>query len=207
MDDKKIYQIRYLVLPDFVFNNEKLTYTSAKVYAFIHNYKGKEFFFHNEKLALMFGCTERTITEAVNLLKKEGFIDTRFDGKKRYVIDLFSLRVEENFYADSKKSSMLNEAEASNNSSSLNEAKLATPNINNINNNNYGKNFKENKTKKIQKNGNSKDLKFRPDFVALQEKKKEKRLKPKMSFGYSLPPMFQGFVKPQKKGTHAEHIK
>lgn len=141
MEENNLYQIRYLVIPDFVFQNPKLTYMAAKVYAFIHNYKGREFFFHNDKLARMFNCSEDSITRAISQLKEEGFIETHFDGRKRYVIDSFSLR---NF-SESASANLptLPEAGASAKLRSLTEANLRLPNNNNINNNSYSKPSKE----------------------------------------------------------------
>lgn len=76
-------------MPDWVFQNDKLSYLAAKLYAFIHGYRAPEFFFSNEKLAELFGCHEMSISKAISQLVKEGYISTEQpDGRKRYIIDL-----------------------------------------------------------------------------------------------------------------------
>lgn len=88
--EKQAYRIRYLVIPDFVFQNEKLSYLAAKVYSFIHGYRAPEFFFSNEKLAELFGVHEMSISKAISQLVKEGYIKTEQpNGRKRYIIDLW----------------------------------------------------------------------------------------------------------------------
>jgi hypothetical protein len=90
ISEKQAYRIRYLVLPDFVFQNEKLSYLAAKLYAFIHGYRAPEFFFSNEKLAELFNCDERSIRRAISQLREEGYIECEQpNGRKRYITDLW----------------------------------------------------------------------------------------------------------------------
>lgn len=118
---EKQFKPRYLIIPDFVFQNGKLTYMAAKVYAFIHNYRMPDFFFGNEKLAEMFGCSESAITKAISQLKEENYIATRFDGRKRYIDDLFiTQRVVKKYDPESDSSATLVEAGESDTFTTLN---------------------------------------------------------------------------------------
>lgn len=88
--EKQAYRIRYLVLPDYVFQNDKLSYLAAKVYAFIHGYRAPEFFFSNEKLAELFNCHPISISKAISQLVSEKYIETfQPEGRKRYIVDLW----------------------------------------------------------------------------------------------------------------------
>lgn len=69
------YQLRNLVIPDYVYQDNNLNWTSARVYAFIHSYTNP-FFFGNEHLAQMFGVHEQTISTALSQLEKLGYIRT-----------------------------------------------------------------------------------------------------------------------------------
>lgn len=143
------FKIRYLILPDFVFNNESLSFLSAKIYAFIHNYKAEEFYFSNERLAEIFGCSERSITRSIDQLKAEKYIDTNTDGKKRYIQDLYSMIDRSVYHHGSTKLSTPSEADGSTEVSSLNEANLKLPNKNNINKNNKNSSINEEKNMRI----------------------------------------------------------
>lgn len=129
----KKFKINYLVVPDFVFNNERLTYMSAKVYSFIHNFRMEEFFYGNERLAELFGCSERSISRAITQLEEEGFITTRFDGRKRFIEDQFiTHRLDKNVYPESPKLSSQSQAKASPTLSTLPQASTAEANKNNL---------------------------------------------------------------------------
>lgn len=89
--EKQTYKIRYLIVPDFVFQNPRLTLLSVKLYSFIHGYRAPEFFFSNEKLAEIFDCDERSIRRAVSQLTEEGYISwEQPNGRKRFIIDLWA---------------------------------------------------------------------------------------------------------------------
>jgi hypothetical protein len=72
---KTKYQLRHLVLPDYVYKDSRLNWTSARVYGFIHSYTNP-FFFSNEQLAAMFGCHPDTISTAIGQLEKFNYIKT-----------------------------------------------------------------------------------------------------------------------------------
>lgn len=163
------FEITYLVLPDFVFNNEKLTFMAAKVYAFIHNFRMEEFFYGNGKLMELFNCSEDSISRAIKLLEGEGYITTRFDGRKRFIEDRFRLR---NFAdADSAKMPTLNETGDSARLRMLNEASTG------------GANKNTNKKEYI-KIGDRTDIGLNEDFLALQERKAERKAR-KKPFGFA----------------------
>lgn len=99
---------------------------SAKVYAFIHNFKMEEFFYGNERLMELFRCSEPTITRAISQLEKEGYISTRSDGRKRYITDnYFTQRVIKNDYPESSKVITPSEARESSTLITRNEASTA----------------------------------------------------------------------------------
>jgi len=129
----KTFNIQYLVLPDFVFNNEKLSLISMKVYAFIHNYRMPEFFYGNERLAELFDCSESSITKAISQLKAEGYITTTFDGRKRFIEDLYvTHRVVKFSDSESEGITMEPQAGESEGITTLNQASTAGANKNNL---------------------------------------------------------------------------
>ena len=139
----KTFNIQYLVLPDFVFRNENLTYMSAKVYSFIHNYRMPEFFYGNEKLAELFDCSEVTISRAISQLEKEGFITTRFNGRLRFIEDNFvTHRVIKNDEADLSPLIIPSQATESSTLIKQNQASTAEL-IRKDNKKSLGKNFSE----------------------------------------------------------------
>lgn len=73
MEDKIKYQLSYLVIPDYIYKDNRLTLIQLKVYGFIHSYTNP-FYFGNENLAQMFNCSERSITEALSKLEEYGYI-------------------------------------------------------------------------------------------------------------------------------------
>lgn len=94
IEEKNTYRIRYLITPDYAFQNRKLLRLSAELYSFIHGYRGNEFFFANDKLSALFQCSERSISRALTQLQEEGFIKCEQpNGRKRYIIDLWVDRV------------------------------------------------------------------------------------------------------------------
>lgn len=89
------YELRYLVMPNFVYKDNRLSDVSRRVYCFIHTYEGPKFFFGNENLSKMFNCSEWSITQAITQLKELKYIDTSYvtkgeGGKIRFVIDLMA---------------------------------------------------------------------------------------------------------------------
>lgn len=88
------FQLRYLVMPDYIYSDDRLTDVSRRVYSFIHSYKNP-FFFGNEHLAEMFKCHAETISTAVKQLEKLGLIKTEYrvkagGGKIRLCVDACS---------------------------------------------------------------------------------------------------------------------
>lgn len=78
-EDKTKFQLAYLVMPDYVYKDNRLTDVARRVYCFIHSYKSeKGFFFSNENLGEMFNCHPQTITKAISLLLKLEYIKTSF---------------------------------------------------------------------------------------------------------------------------------
>lgn len=88
---KDRFQLRYLVMPDYIYSDKRLTDISRRVYSFIHSYKNP-FFFSNEHMAEMFNCSERGVEDAIALLKEVGYIRVEHKqksggGKIRLTVD------------------------------------------------------------------------------------------------------------------------
>lgn len=75
------FKLRFLVLPDYVYSDNRLNATDIKVYSFINSYKGDKFYFTNEQLANMFGVDDRSIKRAVARLVKFGLIQADYEIK------------------------------------------------------------------------------------------------------------------------------
>lgn len=140
--NKNIFQLKYLVLPDYIFRDDRLSSTAIKVYAFINSYTGKLFFFGNEHLAEMFECSESAISRAIAQLKELKYIDTEFDGRRRFIINL-KASIGGNAYSESAETPRLSEAGESALTPTLIEASTALPKDNKVKDNNRNKNFKE----------------------------------------------------------------
>ena len=88
------YKLSYLVMPDYVYSDNRLTDASRRVYCFIHSYTNP-FFFSNGNIAEMFGVHEQTISTAISQLEELGFIKTKYmnkagGGKTRLSLDAHS---------------------------------------------------------------------------------------------------------------------
>lgn len=111
MEDKTKYQLRNLVIPTFVYKDNRLNWTSARIYSFIHSYTNP-FFFGNEHLAEMFDCHPQTISTAMKQLEELKYIKTTYKpkaggGKIRLSEDAHSERAKT--LIGSKKSEATNE--------------------------------------------------------------------------------------------------
>lgn len=94
MNEKTIYELRNLPIPAFLYKETRLSVVALKVYCFVHAYTNP-FFFGNEHLSEMFGCSAQAISDAVSQLTTLNYIKTEYKpkaggGKTRLVIDLFS---------------------------------------------------------------------------------------------------------------------
>ena len=202
----KTFEVKYLVIPDFVFNNEKLTLSAMKVYAFIHNYRMPEFFYGNDRLAELFNCSIPTITRAISQLEEEGYITTTFDGRKRFIQDNYvTHRVIKIDEADS--SPMITPPQAGDSSSmiTLNEASTAHL-IRKDNKNNLSKNFSKKQTRE------GTEIMVGNNLTPSQKKafkEQRRRLYGFRDQGRGFPPS-SGFTpsyeKKERTGVHAEDV-
>ena len=87
MIDTEIYKLKYLVTPDFIYEDKNLSGLQVKISSFIYTYKGNEFYFSNEKLGKMFNVSETSISNAI------GVYDYQADEKneRRSQYDLYLL--------------------------------------------------------------------------------------------------------------------
>lgn len=86
------YELNYLVMPKFVFKDNRLSKVAIKVYCFIHAYRSPQFFFSNEHLAEMFECSVQSISDAIQQLQELEYIKTTYQvkglgGKTRFIED------------------------------------------------------------------------------------------------------------------------
>lgn len=80
MEEKIKYQLRNLIIPAHIYKDNRLNWTSARVYSFIHSYTNP-FFFSNEHLAEMFGVHEQTISTAMKQLEELGLVKLTYSPK------------------------------------------------------------------------------------------------------------------------------
>lgn len=107
MTNKTPFELRYLVIPDFVFKDNQLSLIALKVYGFIHSYTNP-FFFSNDHLAEMFNCHPQTVSTAIGQLEKLGYITTEYrnkadGGKIRLSVDAHSDSVSTLIRVDEKR--------------------------------------------------------------------------------------------------------
>jgi len=182
--------LRYLVMPDFVYEDEKLTDVSRRVYCFIHTFKGEYFFFGNEHLSQMFHCSEWSISQAISQLIELEYILCEYrqksgGGKTRFVKDLKGL-----LQLGEKPNLKIGSTQSGDKKSEA--TTIAKPNDNDINDNNLMGNFFE----------KDKEPELKEDFTLLMEKynKKEKTVgKP-----WGIPQKYS--ERPRKRGVFAENI-
>lgn len=74
------FQLRYLVMPDYIYQDSKLNAVSIKIYCFINSYKNP-FYFTNEQLAEMFNTSVRTIENSIAQLKELEYIAVKHKTK------------------------------------------------------------------------------------------------------------------------------
>lgn len=88
------YKLRYLVIPDFIYEDNSLSLAEIKIYGFIHSYKGAHgFYFSNEQIANLFSISTRTVTRAIESLSLKEYIKTDYKikaggGEIRFIFDL-----------------------------------------------------------------------------------------------------------------------
>lgn len=89
------YKLKYLVLPDFVYSDNRLTLTSVKVFSFINSYKGDKFYFTNDQMAEMFGVSSHAISLSIKKLIDLKYVSVSYEirsggGKVRFITNLKS---------------------------------------------------------------------------------------------------------------------
>ena len=72
--ETNIYKLKYLVMPDFIYEDSRLSALQLKIISFIYSYKGEKFFFGNERLGKMFGVKEIATSRAINKLAEYKYI-------------------------------------------------------------------------------------------------------------------------------------
>jgi hypothetical protein len=189
MEEIKV-NLKYLVMPSFVYEDNRLNDVSRRVYCFIHTFKGEYFFFSNEHMAKMFGCHPQSISDAVTQLKDLDYVGTTYKskpsgGKTRLVIDTYSDK--------SFTLSRVSKTEAPTKSKRLD---------NGSNGNNLMTEKAETTENELSKNEN---------FENWKEAREDRKSKPKSPFLLSYPsPSYSKSlypVKTPKTGFHAEDIK
>lgn len=87
------YKLRYLTMPDYVYEDPKISGFALKLYCFIHSYNGDYFSFGDNNLMQMFNCSRDSITKGVAKLTELGYIKTEKEARQgggtiRYIQDL-----------------------------------------------------------------------------------------------------------------------
>lgn len=78
-------------MPDWIYEDSRLSFLEAKILAFIYTYKGDKFYFSNEQLGEQFSTHPKSVSRAIAKLKKYKFIDTKSEikaggGEVRFII-------------------------------------------------------------------------------------------------------------------------
>jgi DNA-binding transcriptional regulator YhcF (GntR family) len=183
------YKLRNLVIPEHIYKDNRLNWTSARVYAFIYSYTNP-FYFSNEHLAEMFNVHYETISTAMGQLEEFGLVKLTYKpkaggGKIRlsevtYSDKAKSLSGSKNFEATTKRSHLGKDIKDNN---------IKGKNLPKIDSNNIEEEFNEWKTnKKARKQGKGRVFPQRSGFgSAPSYQKKEYQVR-------------------EKKGAHGEHI-
>lgn len=84
------FKLRFLVLPDYIYSDNRLNATDIKVYSFINSYKGDKFYFTNDQLGSMFEVSDDSISRSMVRLARFGYIEVAYKiksdgGKIRFV--------------------------------------------------------------------------------------------------------------------------
>ena len=87
--------LKFLVIPFEVYEDNRLNATQIKIYAFINSFRGDKFFFSNAHMAEMFKVSENTISTAVNKLQEFGYIKATYKikadgGKIRFIVNILN---------------------------------------------------------------------------------------------------------------------
>lgn len=179
--DKTRFELRSLPIPHFFYTENRVTLIGERVYCFIHAYTNP-FFFGNEHLAEMFGCTDQAISDSIKKLESLGYVKCEYKtraggGKTRLVIDLYS-----NYNETTSRTPE-------------NRAPTTTKRLDkDIKVNNIKGNF-----------GESSGYKGKEEWDAIKEARVGRKAG-KTKFGSPYPTREPYEKKPRKRGTHAEHI-
>lgn len=89
------FKLKYLVIPDFLYSDNRLNAIDLKIYAFLNSYKGDKFYFSNDQLMEMFNTSEDSITRGITRLVEFGYIQADYEiksggGKVRFLKNLKS---------------------------------------------------------------------------------------------------------------------
>jgi transcriptional antiterminator len=104
MAESNIYQLKYLVIPNFIYSDNRLNGTELRVASFIYSYTGKKFFFSNESLAKMFGVSSQTISNSIKKLVEYRYIEANYQIKSGGGKIRFITRLKENLKSEYKTS-------------------------------------------------------------------------------------------------------
>lgn len=95
-EQTEIYELKYLVVPDFLYKDDRLSVLQLKIAAFIYTYTGDKFFFSNIKIGEMFKAHEVSVSRAISQLQEFGYIRLNYQvksdgGKVRFITRLNEL--------------------------------------------------------------------------------------------------------------------
>jgi hypothetical protein len=128
--------LKYLVIPFNLYEDNRLNATQIKVFAFINSFRGDKFFFSNAHMADMFKVSEIAISNAVTKLQEYGYIQADYEikaggGKIRFIKNLISDEIIESksYNSDLKTSLSPTKRHLVDNDNKINGNKLNNINI------------------------------------------------------------------------------
>ena len=102
MEETTIYKLKYLILPDFIYEDKGLSGLQIKIASFIYTFKGSEFYFSNKNLGDMFNVSEVSVSNAIGGLEKEGYISLKYKTKSNGGQIRYVTRLKDSFKSDIK---------------------------------------------------------------------------------------------------------
>jgi YHS domain-containing protein len=90
------YKLRYLVMPDYLFERNDLTALQLKIASFVYTFKGSRFYFSNEHLAEMLIAEPQSVSRSIRGLVKKKVVSVDYEikaggGKLRFITQLLQI--------------------------------------------------------------------------------------------------------------------
>lgn len=119
MNETNIYQLRFLLVPDWAYKDNSLSGLDLKLLAFIYSFKGDKFFFGNEHLGAMFNVSAKGISKSILKLQKKGYIRLNYSTKSGGGKIRFITRLVLQYHSDGYYSNIQNDTTVSSNGNNI----------------------------------------------------------------------------------------